>query len=89
MSGTPYPLFVDVPWADAYAWLAKHCSTCVTCMAVDEEGVNLELTCSTADQLNEEYRQARRARTASTFPARYPTDSRGVEIAAGPLDRPR
>ncbi|MDQ1018627.1 hypothetical protein [Streptomyces afghaniensis] len=89
MSGTSYPSFVDAPWADAYARLAKHCSTCVTCTAVDEEGVNLELPCATADQLNEEFRQARRARTAATFLAQDSADSRGAEIAAGPLDRPR
>ncbi|MFI6855975.1 hypothetical protein [Streptomyces sp. NPDC050416] len=83
MSGTPYPSFVDVPWADVYARLAKHCSTCVTCMAVDEEGVNLELPCATADRLNEEYRQGRRARTTSTFPARDPSNFQGRRDCAG------
>jgi hypothetical protein len=60
MSGTPYLSFADAPWADAYVLLANHCSTCATCMTVDEEGVNLDLPCATADQLNEQYRQARR-----------------------------
>ncbi|MDQ0749148.1 hypothetical protein QF034_003379 [Streptomyces africanus] len=51
--------------------------------------MNLELPCATADQLDEAYRQARRAPAASTFPARDSTASRGVETVAGPLDRPR
>ncbi|MFJ6555549.1 hypothetical protein ACIQNT_25460 [Streptomyces luteogriseus] len=89
MSGAPYLSIFDAPWADAYVRLADHCITCATCTTVDKEGVNLGLPCSKADQLNEKYRQARRARTAPTFLARDSTDSRGVEIGAGPLDRPR
>jgi hypothetical protein len=56
---------------------------------VDKEGVNLGLPCATADQLNEKYRQTRRACTTPTFPARDSTDSKGVEMATGALDRPR
>lgn len=65
MSGTPsYPSFIDAPWVEAYVRLANHCITCAACTTVDEKGVNLELPCATADRLNEEYRQARRASIA-------------------------
>jgi hypothetical protein len=61
MSAIPYPSFVDAPWTDVYVRLANHCSTCVTCTTVDEEGVNLALPCAKADQLYEKYRQAQHA----------------------------
>jgi hypothetical protein len=89
MSATPYPSFVDAPWTDAYVRLANHCSTCVKCTAVDKEGRNLELPCAEADELYEKYRQARRACNAPASSARERTDSKGIEIATGTLDRPR
>ncbi|MER7403804.1 hypothetical protein ABT373_15260 [Streptomyces sp. NPDC000070] len=89
MSATPYQSFIDAPWTAAYVRLANHCITCAMCTAVDKEGVNLGLACATADQLNEKYRQARRACNALASPARDSSDSKGVEIETGALDRPR
>jgi hypothetical protein len=88
MSATPHPSFADAPWTDAYVQLANHCITCATCTTVDKEGVNLGLPCATADQLNEKYRQVRRACNAPASSARDSTDSKGIEMATGALDRP-
>ncbi|MDT0387791.1 hypothetical protein [Streptomyces dubilierae] len=49
---------VETPWWDAYVRLSDHCVTCPTCTAVDQQGTNLRLPCTTARQLSEEHRQA-------------------------------
>ncbi|MFJ3619600.1 hypothetical protein ACIPSH_15825 [Streptomyces iakyrus] len=54
-------LFDDSPRVkEAFIALADHCIRCRTCMAMDAEGVNLDLPCEDADRLNEAFKQARR-----------------------------
>ncbi|BCL21856.1 hypothetical protein ACPCBX_33935 [Streptomyces tuirus] len=81
MSNTSNPSFADTPWTHAYVRLANHCITCATCRAVDEEGANLGLTCGAADQLSEQYRQARRGGIVPTSPAQEVSECRSATRA--------
>jgi hypothetical protein len=58
MRPTASPSFVEAPWRPEYERLAVHYSSCPTCTAVDEDGVNLKLPCSEGDQVSDDYRQA-------------------------------
>jgi hypothetical protein len=51
------PVVLD-PERAALLGLWNHCLGCETCMARDEEGVNANLPCATADRLYQVYRQA-------------------------------
>jgi hypothetical protein len=50
------------PVQAAFAALGEHCATCSTCMTVNADGSNANLPCETADQLDQAYKDARRAR---------------------------
>lgn len=45
---------------EAFIALADHCIRCRTCMAMDAEGVNLNLPCDDAARLNQAFKYARR-----------------------------
>jgi hypothetical protein len=62
------PVVLD-PERAALLGLWNHCLGCETCMARDEEGVNANLPCATADQLLQVYRRARHAPASVLVPA--------------------
>ncbi len=52
----------------AYRRLMDHCAACWTCLTVNDAGEAIN-ACTTAEQLYQEYRQARRIRVAALPPA--------------------
>lgn len=50
----------EAPERTALRRLGEHCAACPTCMCVNEAGANANAPCDVADQLYEEWRQARR-----------------------------
>ncbi|MFE6408541.1 hypothetical protein ACFVOR_16580 [Streptomyces sp. NPDC057837] len=59
MSTATHPSPVTAPWGPEYELLAAHHTSCPTCTAVDDQGVNLNLPCAEGRRLSEEYRMAR------------------------------
>ncbi|MGW6738641.1 DUF6415 family natural product biosynthesis protein [Streptomyces sp. NPDC055013] len=49
----------------AFLALGDHVASCKTCSAVDGNGVNLNLPCDTADELDRAYKAARRRRAST------------------------
>ncbi|MEU0199122.1 MULTISPECIES: DUF6415 family natural product biosynthesis protein [unclassified Streptomyces] len=49
---------VELHWQTAFVRLADHCLTCPTCLAMDDEGANLNLPCEPHDRLYDEFREA-------------------------------
>ena len=59
MNGTAHPSPVDDPWSPEYERLTIHFSSCPTCTAVDEDGVNRNLPCVEGARVHAEHRQTR------------------------------
>jgi hypothetical protein len=60
MTTSLLPEAIAEPWWDEYGRFADHCIQCPTCKAVDDQGVNLGLSCAERDRLHEAFQQARK-----------------------------
>ena len=57
MNSTASPPPAGALWSPEYERLTIHFSSCPTCTAVDQEGVNRKLPCAKGARLNAEFRQ--------------------------------